>query len=265
MLNLLAIGDITEPRAVPFLLGHLRRFTRENKVDFIIVNAENAGFIMGPTPALAEELLSGGIDCLTGGNHTLQNKLLMPMLESDPRLLRPLNYPPETPGSGAYIARVSGVRLLVLNAMGQSFIDPVLDSPFASVRRTLDRLSGEYDIAVLDFHAEATGEKIALALYFDGELSAVFGTHTHVPTADETVLPKGTGFVTDLGMCGTRHTVLGVAPESMIRRYVTKLGGRAELPEGPLFATGALFTIDEATKKCVAVRRVRFEESSVPK
>ena len=260
MLNILAIGDICEPRAVSFIIEELRRFAKAERVDFVIANGENAGFILGPTPALAEMLLDGGIDCVTGGNHTLQNKSLHPLLDSEPRLLRPANYPPEVPGSGAYLAKVGGVRLLVLNVMGQVHIEPPLSSPFHCVKRLLERYAGEYDVAVLDIHAEATGEKQALGYCFDGSFAAIFGTHTHIPTADECILPKGTGYVTDIGMCGAEHSVLGVDRNSIIERYMTALPIRPELPEGKLFATGVLFTVDERTNSCTAVRRIRFSE-----
>ncbi len=260
MLHILTIGDITDPRALPFIKEKLAHFRRTAPVDFVIANGENAGFIMGPHPTLAAELLDAGIDCLTGGNHTLQNKLLYPFLSEEERLLRPLNYPPEAPGSGAYLARIGGVKLLVLNVQGQVYMEPALDSPFTAVDRILSRYAGDYDVAVLDVHAEATGEKAALAHYFDGRISAVFGTHTHVATADEAILPNGTGFISDIGMCGVRDSILGVKKEAILERYLTRLPVRPEPAEGKLFATGAYFSIDEASGKCKSIRRVSFEE-----
>ncbi len=260
MIHILTLGDITDARACSFIKEKIAAFRRESPVDLVVANGENAGFIMGPHPTTAEELFAAGIDCLTGGNHTMQNKLLYPMLAEDERLLRPQNYPPTAPGSGAYLARVGGVRILVLNVQGQVFMEPALDSPFTAIDRVLSRYAGDYDISVLDIHAEATGEKLALAHYLDGRVSAVFGTHTHVQTADECILPSGTGYISDIGMCGAVDSVLGVKKEAIIERYLTRLPVRPEPAQGPLVATGAYFSIDESSGKCTAVRRVRFEE-----
>lgn len=259
MLNILAIGDLTEPRVALFLREKLPPFLRENAVDFTVANGENAGFIMGPTPDVAKALFETGIDCLTGGNHTVQNKLLHRSLENDARLLRPANYPAAVPGFGYRVYTVKGYRVLVVNVLGQVHMEPVLDNPFTAVEAVLRREGGRYDVAVLDIHAEATGEKLALARHFDGRFAAIFGTHTHVPTADEQILPKGAGYVTDIGMCGGSTGIIGVKAEVIVERYLTRLPVKSEPDEGPVTATGALFSIDEATGKCVAVKRIRLE------
>lgn len=255
-MNILAIGDLTEPRAVPFLQEKLDAFCRENHVSFVVANGENAGFIMGPTPDLAEKLRRAGVDCVTGGNHTLQNKFLYTMLENDIHLLRPQNYPPSAPGRGYTILNADGYRLLIVNVLGQVHMEPVLDNPFFAVDRVLQRESGNYDIAILDIHAEATGEKLALAHYFDGRISVIFGTHTHIPTADEQILPNGSGYVTDLGMCGGSTGILGVKKEVVIERMTTRLPVKSEPDNGPMVAYGAIFTVDPDTGRCTAVKRV---------
>ena len=259
MLKILAIGDLTEPRAALFLKEKLSSFKRKNGIDFVIANGENAGFIMGPTPETAALVFDAGVDCLTGGNHTLQNKFLHRTLENDTRLLRPANYPAAVPGFGYRIFSVNGYRLLVMNLLGRVHIEPVLDSPFTAAEAILRRENGKYDLAVLDFHAEATGEKLALARYFDGRFAAIFGTHTHVPTADEQVLPKGTGYITDIGMCGASGGVIGVKADVIIERYLTALPVRSEPDDSPVKANGAIFTIDTETKKCLSVERVTLE------
>lgn len=256
-MKILAVGDVTEPRAVTYLTEKLPAFRRTHGIDFVIVNAENAGFIFGPDPDLADALLDGGADLLTGGNHTLQKKALHRKLEDSRRLLRPANYPPEAPGMGHTILTVDGVRILAMNAIGRVEMEP-MDCPFRTVDRILAREKGSYDIAILDFHAESTGEKLAMGHYLDGRVSVVFGTHTHVPTADEQILPHGTGYITDIGMCGARGGVLGMDPAVIIRRFLTRLPERYQPSDTPVAADGAVFTVDVNTGRATAVERVRF-------
>lgn len=258
MLNIMAIGDITSPRAAENLSAVLWRVRREYKLDFVAVNAENGGTVMGPTPEIAYQLLSSGADVLTGGNHTLQNNYLHAMLEKDSRLLRPLNYPAAAPGFGYTVLDAKGYRVLVMNAMGRVHMEPPLDSPFTAIERILKREEGHYDLAILDFHAEATGEKMAIAHQFDGAFSAIWGTHTHVPTADVRVLPGGTGYVTDLGMCGAEDGILGMDAEGVMRRTLTCLSGRLSPATGAVYADAVIFHIDEASGRCLSAERVRI-------
>lgn len=257
MIKLLAIGDVTSPKAAEALAASLWSIRRQYAVDFVSVNAENAGFIMGPTPETAHLLLNAGADVLTGGNHILQNQFLHGMLEHDTRILRPANYPAATPGAGYTVTDVKGYRLLAVNVMGRVHMEPPLDSPFEAVERILKREEGRYDLAILDIHAEATGEKVALAHHFDGRFSAIFGTHTHVPTADTRVLPGGTGYVTDLGMCGAENGILGIDEASVMKRYLTGISSRFSPAEGKLFADGVLFSVEE-TGRCLSAERLRF-------
>jgi metallophosphoesterase (TIGR00282 family) len=260
MLKLLAIGDVTTPRAAQALASSLWSIRKAHDVDFVSVNAENAGFIMGPTPDVARTLLNAGADVLTGGNHILQNVLLHPMLENDSRILRPVNFPAAAPGVGYTLADARGYRVLVVNAMGRVHMEPPVDSPFDAIERILAREEGNYDLAVLDIHAEATGEKVALAHRFDGRFAAIFGTHTHVPTADCQVLPRGTGYVTDLGMCGAEGGILGIDEASVMKRYLTGISSRFSPADGALYADGVLFTVEE-TGRCESVERLRFSLS----
>ena len=258
MLKILAIGDLTEPRAALFLKEKLSPFVKKNGVDFVIANGENAGFIMGPTPETAALIFEAGVDCLTGGNHTMQNKFLYRTLENDTRLLRPVNYPASVPGFGYRIFTVKGYRLLVLNVLGRVHIEPTLDNPFTAVEAVLRRENGKYDLAVLDIHAEATGEKLALARYFDGRFAAIFGTHTHVPTADEQILPRGTGYITDLGMCGPDNSVLGIDMKCIVEKLRMHTPVKFTVSGTKVTAHGAIFTLDGASGKVKKVERVTF-------
>lgn len=261
MLRFMAIGDVTSPRAAEALAASLWRIRKEHRIDVLAVNAENAGFIVGPTPDVAKKLLDGGADVLTGGNHILQNPTLRATLENDARVLRPLNYPDAAPGFGETVVDGRGYRILVVNLLGRVHMEPPLDSPFTALDRLLARREGEYDLAFVDLHAEATGEKTAFAAYFDGRVSAVYGTHTHVPTADTVVLPAGTGYVTDVGMCGADGGILGVDRKTVLDRYLTGVPTRFAPAEGNFYADAVIFSVDEGTKKTLSVERVRLSLS----
>ena len=228
------------------------------KIDLVTVNAENAGFLSGAGPDLAETLFEAGADVLTGGNHTMQTLSAHAYMESHPCMLRPLNYPPEVPGAGYVIVPAAGYRILVCSVLGVVDMVPVLDNPFTAVDRLLKREAGKYDFSLLDFHAEATGEKMAMGRYLDGRVNIVAGTHTHVPTADARILPRGTGYVTDLGMCGPTNGVLGMKTEVVIARNVSRLPARFEPADGDITADGVLFSLDTASGKVKAVERISF-------
>ena len=255
-MNLLAIGDLVSPAAVAYVTERLFHIRDQYKVDFTVVNAENASTGNGLDTDDAHALLDAGADVLTGGNHSMRKRNLYPMLDSDPRLLRPANMSAHAPGVGYGIYRLGGDRILVLNLIGRMFLDGS-DCPFDAADRILEREAGRYDYAVVDFHAEATSEKIALARYLDGRVSAFFGTHTHVATADEQILPGGTGYITDLGFTGVQDSVLGVRSEIIIDRFRTHLPARFEFAQGSVTAHGALFTLD-SNGHCTAVERIVF-------
>lgn len=258
MLRIMAIGDVTSPKAASALSASLWKCRKQHRIDLVIANGENAGFIMGPTPDTTFHLLHGGVDVITGGNHILQNNYLHDMLEHDSRILRPANYPAAAPGFGYTAVMVNGYRVLILNVMGRVHMEPPLDSPFTAAERILSREEGNYDFAVMDVHAEATGEKLALARYFDGKFAAIFGTHTHVPTADTCILPKGTGYVTDVGMCGAENGILGIDTDTVLKRYLTGLNTRFAPADGQIYADAVVFSVDEGTGKAVSVERIRL-------
>ena len=257
-LRILAIGDVTGPGGVEHLAKRLWRFREENKIDMCVVNAENSAFITGASPEQAEKLFKSGADCLTGGNHTLRNKASYTALDDTEAWLRPINFGDAAPGHGYAILDVNGYKVMVINAMGNIHIDPVLDSPYGYIDRALEREKGRYDIAVMDIHAEATGEKCAMAYAYDGRISVIFGTHTHVPTADLTVLPNGTGYVTDLGMCGESGGVLGMDPECVIERMRSHLPNKFVAAEGECFADGVIFDVDASLGRVRSLTRVRI-------
>ena len=255
--NILCVGDVVGPAAVEHLRQQLWRFRREHEVDFTVVNGENACPGNGLDTASAKALLDAGADVLTSGNHIWHRRDIYAMLDADDRLLRPANYPPADPGTGYTIQRADGFSYLVINVLGTIFMD-ALENPFFCIERILEREQGRYDIAICDIHAEATSEKAALARYFDGRIHIVFGTHTHVPTADVRVLPQGTGFVTDLGMTGPVESVLGVKPSCIISRLTTSMPCRFELADGPVEAQCVLFTVDTVTGQVTKAARFSF-------
>ena len=255
-MKILCIGDVTSRKGVEHLRHNLWRVRKEKRVDFCIVNAENAAFITGASEADAEILLSAGADCLTGGNHTMRNRSVYTYLDDSETMIRPINFGDGAPGHGYTILDCNGYKVMVLNAMGNIGIDPVLDSPYGYIDRALEREKGRYDIAVLDIHAEATGEKVAIGYAYDGVISVVFGTHTHVQTADEIVLPKGTGYITDIGMCGESGGVLGMNPELVVKHQRCRTPIKFEPASGAPKATGAIFDVDESSGKVRSIERI---------
>jgi 2',3'-cyclic-nucleotide 2'-phosphodiesterase len=253
--NVLAIGDIVGQSGIRALFVGLRDLIRKNGVDFVIANGENASGGFGLTPEIASSLFTMGIDVLTSGNHIWQKREIYETLENDTRLLRPANYPAGAPGSGSVLIRKGGVSFAVINLQGREDMTPIND-PFKTAADLIKKLKAERAVVVIDFHAESTGEKESLALYLDGEVSAVFGTHTHVQTADERILPKGTGYITDVGMTGPDSSVIGVKTDIAIRRSLTQMPIKMENSEEPSAIHGALFSIDPESRKTVAVRRI---------
>lgn len=252
------IGDVTSPGGVSHLTENLWRFRRENAVDFCVVNGENASLVYTMKEKQAKELFAAGADVITGGNHTMRDLSGFSFLEREKNVLRPYNFPTDVPGHGYTVCDVCGFRLLVMNVMGQIHMDPVLDSPFAAIERILMREEGKYDLAVLDFHAEATGEKLAVGYAFDGRIQAIVGTHTHVPTADAHILPGGTAYVTDLGMCGESEGILGMEPKGVVKRMREHLSYPFAAAKGKPVAQGVLVTLDTDRKAATSIDRIEF-------
>ena len=230
-------------RVARALLPHLRE---ERGADVVIANGENLAAGFGVTGATVSDLLDMGVDVVTSGNHIWDRHEGLSLLESEHRLLRPANYPPGNPGSGSHVVEAPAGKVAVLNLQGRVFM-PALDDPFRVGRALVDQLRADTNIIVVDFHAEATAEKEAFARYVDGRCAAVIGTHTHVPTADETILPGGTAFITDIGMCGPVGGVIGTQLEPVLTRVVGKLPARFEVQKGPCRCDGVFLIIDEET------------------
>ena len=252
--HILALGDVTSESAVNHLQKHLPDFKRSRDVCFTVVNGENVSGV-GLTPAQAEALFAAGADVITLGNHTWGKRQIGAFLEENPYILRPANFSARTPGRGWGVYDCGRITVGVMNLIGRCDLDWKAADPFT----TADRLLAQADsptFTLVDFHAEATSEKLALAYYLDGRVSALWGTHTHVPTADERVFPKGTGYITDLGMTGPVESVLGICPAQSVEAFLGGLPGRYQPAEGPCKAQGCLFTLDDATGLCTAVERV---------
>ncbi len=257
-MRILTLGDIVGSATIDYLKQHLWSIRSREKIDLTVANGENVSEIRGINTEDARALMDTGIDLITLGNHAYGCRDIYPYLdENDQTLLRPANYPPASPGSGYTILNVNGWRILAISVCGRVYLDP-LACPFETVERILEREKGAYDFALLDIHGEATSEKLAIARVFDGRIAVMFGTHTHVPTADEQILPGGSGYITDLGMCGPKNGILGTDTEDVIHRFRTLLPTRWRVAEGPIAASGAIFDVDESAGRVRSVRRIVF-------
>jgi len=254
--RVLVVGDIVgKPGRRAFQqLG--RNLTRTHRTDFVIVNGENSAGGFGITPEITEELLSQGADCVTSGNHIWKQREIYGYLDREDRLLRPANYPEGAPGNGWGVYPWAGGRVAVINLMGAASMEPI-DCPFRAFDELYREARRETPLVVVDFHAESTSEKAALAHYADGRASLVFGTHTHVQTADERVLPGGTGFITDVGMTGPEDSIIGVAKEGVIDRFLTRMPVRFEVPNTAALLCGLVAELDAQTGRALSLRRVQ--------
>ena len=252
--KVLAVGDITGESGVAFLRRHLGRLKQEKGIDFAVVNAENAAG-NGLLPAQAEDIFAAGADVITLGNHTFGKMQIAHFLEENPYILRPANYTGRAPGKGWGVYDCGRVQVGVLNLIGRCGLDFNAENPFTTADRVLKN-ADKPTFVLVDLHAQATSEKLAMSYYLDGRVSALGGTHTHVPTADEHVCPKGTGYITDLGMTGPRESVLGIRPEQSVEFFLGGLPGRYRTAEGACKLQGAIFTLDSGTGLCVGVERI---------
>ncbi len=256
-MKILFLGDVVGRGARKLLRRELRRLRSENHVDFVIANGENAAGGRGIDPDSLEEMLDAGVDVLTSGNHIWQHRSLLPYLDREQRLLRPLNFAQGTPGHGwAVVEAGNGVRVGVLNLIGRVFMGSY-DCPFRAADALLAGPGRDADVIFVDMHAEATSEKVGMGWYLDGRVAAVVGTHTHVQTADERVLPEGTAHLTDAGMCGPTDSVIGMRKREVLERFVTQMPARFEVAKGPIVLQGAFIDVDPNSGKAVAIRRLR--------
>jgi metallophosphoesterase (TIGR00282 family) len=259
-MKLLFIGDVIGKPGRAFLRRHLPDLIDRHGVDFTIANAENSASGVGATPETCREMFDAGVDCLTSGNHIWDKKEIFGYLENEPRLIRPANYPDPNPGAGVYLGRSrDGARVAVVNLIGRVFLVNV-DDPFTAADDLLHELRGKADCIIVDMHAEATSEKVAMGWYLDGRVAAVMGTHTHIPTADETILPHGTAYLTDVGMTGPFDSVIGVEKSLVIERFLTQRPIRFRTAEGDVRLYAALIEIDPASGRASRIERVVVRE-----
>ena len=251
--KVLAVGDVVGGPGLERIRRSLRWLKRKTNADFVIVNGENAA-VVGITPDQAEDILDAGADVITMGNHTWSKREIVPYMDECDRILRPANYAPQVPGRGWGIYETKAGDVAVIDLIGRVSMDYGPDNPFAVVEKILKEVKTR--IVLVELHAEATSEKLALGYMLDGRGSAVWGTHTHVPTADARVLPKGTGYCTDLGMTGPQESVLGIRPDLSIAKFKGDLPERYRWADGPTKIEAVLFTIDSATGKCLKAERV---------
>ena len=254
-MKVLMIGDVVAKPGRIAVLERIQDLREQHQIDLAIMNAENLAGGFSVTPSLCEQLFSAGIDVMTSGNHIFDKKEAIDYIRKQPRLLRPANYPPNTPGSGYWEGEVKGARVAVMNVMGRVFMPPS-DDPFRVIDQVLSSLSAETKVRVVDVHAEATSEKVAMGWHLDGRVSAVVGTHTHVQTADERILPQGTAYLTDLGMTGSYAGVIGMDKADVIARFTTVIARRAEHASGQVRICAAVIDVDETNGRARGIERL---------
>jgi metallophosphoesterase (TIGR00282 family) len=261
-MRILFVGDVHGKPGRRILRDRLPSLRRDHDLALIIANGENAAGGAGISTDVAQELFAAGVDAITGGNHTWQHRDAYELLDNDTRMLRPLNYPPGTPGrGGTVITARTGKPVGIANVQGRVFMSE-LDDPFRAARAECARLRDHTPVIVVDVHAEATSEKLALGWYLDGRCSAVIGTHTHVQTADDRVLPAGTAYITDVGMTGPRDGIIGMDRERILERFLTQLPVRFEVATGPAQLNAVVLDVDEATGRARSIQRImEFEQS----
>lgn len=255
-MNILAVGDIVGSAGCEFLREKLPKLKKAENIDLVVANGENSADGNGITLLSAEFIFNSGVDVITLGNHTFRRKEIYDVLDKSECIIRPANYPKKTtPGKGFTIYDMGRIQVAVINMLGCLYLNP-LDDPYVVIDEILEKINTK--IIILDFHAEATAEKLAMAYYLDGKVSAVFGTHTHVQTSDERILPKGTGYITDVGMTGPYESVLGVVPELAVRKFRDKLPVKFETAQGRCRLDCIKFTIDEKSGKTLGLKRMEI-------
>ena len=261
-MRILFIGDIVGSPGREIVRERLADIVAQQKVDLVIANCENAASGFGITPRLVEELLAAGVEVLSGGNHIWDRKEIFEYIPHEPRLLRPANFPDGNPGSGLYLgAAKNGVRYAVLNLQGRVFMTPI-DCPFRTADRELERIPSGVSVVIVDIHAEASSEKMAMGWYLDGRVTAVIGTHTHVPTADEQILPGGTAFISDVGMTGPHAGIIGMDRDGIIKKFLNGLPARFEVAEGDVQLNAVLIVAETAASngqpRACSIERLRY-------
>lgn len=257
-LRVLAVGDIVGNPGYTMVKDFLGEIRKNLGIDFCIANGENAAEGKGITRSIAHGLFDSGVDVITMGNHVWSKKDIFKLFEDEEPILRPINYPLDTPGRGCIIVDIKDKKVAVINAMGRVYMDNI-DCPFRVIENELKIIRKITNIIIVDFHAEATSEKMAMGWFLDGKVSAVFGTHTHVQTADERILPKGTAYITDIGMTGPYESILGVRKDIIVQRFIHHMPQKFEIEEGNAQFNGIVFEIDEITGKALSIHRIHLK------
>ena len=256
-IRILFLGDVVGEPGRKAVIEQLPLLKQSEGLDFCIVNGENSAGGKGITPRIAIDLLRAGAAVITTGDHVWDQQEIVDYFPTEPRLLRPLNYPEGTPGAGSVVLETAKGRIGVIQAQGRSFIQPPLENPYLAVEKEVERLRADgVKVIVLDFHAETTSEKIAMGRMLDGKVSLVVGTHTHVQTADESIFPGGTGYLTDAGMCGPEESVLGRSIESVVWRFKSGMPTRFPIAKGPVRLCGVIVDVDAENGRCLAIKRL---------
>lgn len=254
-MRILAVGDIVGESGIRKLKELLPRIKRDENIDFVITNGENSAGGMGITERNFKDMLDAGTDVVTMGNHTWGKKDIFKFIDNE-QLLRPANYPKGVVGKGVGIYGCKGKKIAVMNFIGRVDINILSENPFIIAKEMIEEIKDKVDIIMIDFHAEATAEKIAIARYLDGKITALFGTHTHVQTADEQILPQGTAYITDIGMTGPKNSVIGMDVDASIKRFETTLPEKYKLAEGECILNGVIFDIDDVKNKVTDMKRI---------
>lgn len=257
-MKILAVGDLVGENGVKKLKQELPRIRQQENIDFVIVNAENSAGGMGITTKIFEDLLNLKVDCITMGNHTWGKKDIFTFIDN-PRLIRPANYSKGVVGKGYGIYECNGKKIGVINLIGRTDMNVLSENPFTVASELVEDMKNKTDIIIIDFHAEATAEKIAMGIYLDGKITALYGTHTHVQTADEHILEKGTAYITDIGMTGPKNSVIGMDPQASIKRFVTSLPERYKLAEGNCIFNACIFEINDETCRVEKINRINMK------
>ena len=256
-MKILAIGDLVGSAGVKKMKAELNKIREQEKIDFVIVNGENAGEGMGITKKNFDDILEENVDVVTLGNHTWGKKDIFKFI-NHPQLLRPANYAKGVKGKGYNIYNCMNKKIAVINLIGRVDVNVLSENPFLIAKDLVEKLKEKSDMIIIDFHAEATAEKIALSYYLDGKVTAIFGTHTHVQTADETILEHGTAYITDIGMTGPKNSVIGMDVSASIKRFETTLPERYKIAEGETMLNGVIFNVDNNTNRVKEIKRIRI-------
>lgn len=259
-MNILIIADVVARPGRKAVLERIQDLREQYKIDIALINGENVAGGFSITPAIADEFFAGGVDLITSGNHIFDKAEIIPYLNKNPRLIRPANYPPNTPGKGFFVGEINGYKIAVMNFLGRVFMPPV-DDPFRIADECLKQISDDVKVRLIDFHAEATSEKYALGWFLDGRVSCVYGSHTHVPTADERILDNGTAYITDVGMTGSYAGCIGMKKEDIINRFTKFPARRADHATGDVWICALVLEIDESTGKATKIERLRLKHS----